>query len=467
MSCCDRSRSSSGLLVGDDRDDRVGRRSRPARPRAYLRSRRCARSPSSDRSTGSGRSGSAGSSSPSGFSLLLLGLFGGSGISFVGLGALLMLVGVFVVSPLFARRLARVIGAPLTKVRGIVGSLSRENAARNPRRTATTGAAVMIAVSLVGFITIFAASANASIGSAIDQQLQDRLHRHAEGRGRRTGRGRLSPALAEKIAGAAGDRGGHADAPRNGRHLGESDVPRRGRPDADREAVRLRRHAGRSRTSASTRIAVSTRKADSKHLKVGDVVAGALRADRNRAAQRRVHLQEQHARRRLHHLACDVREELRRQFQLDQQIFAKLKPGVTAAQGRGGNRSARGAVPERGAEGQRAVQGRSEEAGQPGPDARLRVAVPGRDHRVHRDRQHDDAVDLRADPGDRALACGWQQPAPSAIHGALGGGDHRACSARCWASGCRCSSVGQWSIPCTIRASRSSPPRPARSSSSS
>ena len=87
---------------------------------------------------------------------LFLGLFGNSGIQFVGLGALLMLVGVFVVSPLFARQLARLIGVPLTKLRGIVGSLSRENAARNPRRTATTGAAVMIAVSLVGFITIFA-----------------------------------------------------------------------------------------------------------------------------------------------------------------------------------------------------------------------------------------------------------------------------------------------------------------------
>ncbi|HEY5173820.1 MAG TPA: ABC transporter permease, partial [Acidimicrobiia bacterium] len=77
--------------------------------------------------------------------MMFQGLFGDSGILFVGLGALLMLVGVFVLSPLFARRIARIIGGPLTKLRGIVGSLSRENAARNPRRTATTGAAVMIA----------------------------------------------------------------------------------------------------------------------------------------------------------------------------------------------------------------------------------------------------------------------------------------------------------------------------------
>ena len=79
----------------------------------------------------------------------------------------------FVLSPLFARGAgARPSASPLTKIKGITGSLPRENAARNPRRTATTGAAVMIAVSLVGFITIFAASANASIGAAIDQQLK-------------------------------------------------------------------------------------------------------------------------------------------------------------------------------------------------------------------------------------------------------------------------------------------------------
>jgi putative ABC transport system permease protein len=103
---------------------------------------------------------------------LLAGLFADSGIVFVAIGALLILLGVFVLSPLFARGLALAIGAPLRRFKGVTGNLARENAARNPRRTATTGAAVMIAVSLVGFITIFAASANASISDAIDNQLK-------------------------------------------------------------------------------------------------------------------------------------------------------------------------------------------------------------------------------------------------------------------------------------------------------
>ena len=115
--------------------------------------------------------------------------------------------------------------------------------------------------------------------------------------------------------------------------------------------------------------------------------------------------------------------------------------------------------PERRAQGQRAVQGRPEEAGQPGARARLRAAVPGGDHRVHRHRQHDDAVDLRAHEGDRLAARRRRQPPAGALDGALGGGDHRvvrnAPRHRAW----RCSSVGPWSTRCTTRASRSSRPR--------
>ena len=61
--------------------------------------------------------------------------------------------------PAVRARLARAIGAPLRAIKGITGTLARENAARNPKRTATTAAALMIGVALVGFITIFAASA--------------------------------------------------------------------------------------------------------------------------------------------------------------------------------------------------------------------------------------------------------------------------------------------------------------------
>jgi putative ABC transport system permease protein len=109
-----------------------------------------------------------------GIAMLMFGLFGspGNGIAYVGLGALAVFVGVFVLGPLFARPLSRALGAPLLRLKGMTGNLARENASRNPRRTSATAAALMIGVALVGFITIFAASATKSVSAAVDEQMR-------------------------------------------------------------------------------------------------------------------------------------------------------------------------------------------------------------------------------------------------------------------------------------------------------
>ena len=49
------------------------------------------------------------------------------------------------------------------------GTSARQNAMRNPKRTASTAAALMIGVALVGFITTFAASTKASINGSVDK----------------------------------------------------------------------------------------------------------------------------------------------------------------------------------------------------------------------------------------------------------------------------------------------------------
>jgi len=109
-----------------------------------------------------------------GVALLLSGLFGGGGSAAtkVGGGALVVFFGVNVLGPVIARPAARWIGSPLPRLRGISGRLARENAMRNPKRTASTAAALMIGVGLVGFVTIFAASAKASIGHVIDNSMK-------------------------------------------------------------------------------------------------------------------------------------------------------------------------------------------------------------------------------------------------------------------------------------------------------
>jgi putative ABC transport system permease protein len=132
-----------------------------------------------------------------GAALLLGGLFGTAPNkpAAVGLGATVVFFGVAVLGPVFARPVGRLIGAPLPRLRGIAGTLARENAIRNPKRTASTAAALMIGVGLVGFITIFAASAKTSINESIDKAF---LGDYVVDSGT-FGFGGLSPKLAEQL----------------------------------------------------------------------------------------------------------------------------------------------------------------------------------------------------------------------------------------------------------------------------
>ncbi len=109
-----------------------------------------------------------------GLASLLNGLFGGGGnaLANVAIGAVIIFIGVAILGPLVARPAARLIGAPLPSLRGVAGRLARDNAMRNPKRTASTASALMIGVGLVAFVTIFAASAQASIDHVIDSEMK-------------------------------------------------------------------------------------------------------------------------------------------------------------------------------------------------------------------------------------------------------------------------------------------------------
>ena len=88
-------------------------------------------------------------------------------LALVGLGALATFVGVAVLSPVLARPFAKLFGLPL-RARGLTGELATRNAMRNPKRTARTAASLMIGVALVGFITVFAASAKTSLAGSLE-----------------------------------------------------------------------------------------------------------------------------------------------------------------------------------------------------------------------------------------------------------------------------------------------------------
>ncbi|MEU9134305.1 FtsX-like permease family protein [Kitasatospora sp. NPDC048540] len=84
----------------------------------------------------------------------------------VGLGAAALLIGVFVLTPLLSRPLIALFSPVLQKLYGTPGKLARENALRNPRRTAATASALTIGVTLITALTVVGASVNHAVDKA-------------------------------------------------------------------------------------------------------------------------------------------------------------------------------------------------------------------------------------------------------------------------------------------------------------
>jgi putative ABC transport system permease protein len=109
-----------------------------------------------------------------GLVLLPLGLFATDDIDralqLLGLGLVLLFIGLAMVGDRFAGPIASALGWPIERLRGVTGRLARENAQRQPGRTATTAAALMIGVALVVFVGVFASSIRASLSDTLDRQ---------------------------------------------------------------------------------------------------------------------------------------------------------------------------------------------------------------------------------------------------------------------------------------------------------
>lgn len=73
-------------------------------------------------------------------------------------GVLAAFIGVITGGPLLAGIIARFAGAPLEAIGGAVGRLASTNAARNPRRSASTALALTLGVALIAFFTVLASS---------------------------------------------------------------------------------------------------------------------------------------------------------------------------------------------------------------------------------------------------------------------------------------------------------------------
>jgi putative ABC transport system permease protein len=108
-----------------------------------------------------------------GLGMVLAGLFGdaspGTAAGLMGAGAVVVVLGVSLFSPRLVPPLAAVAGWPLERLRHLIGRLARENAQRNPSRTAVTAAALMIGLALVAFVTVFAAGLKSTVAQVVDE----------------------------------------------------------------------------------------------------------------------------------------------------------------------------------------------------------------------------------------------------------------------------------------------------------
>ena len=129
-----------------------------------------------------------------GVAALAVGL-GGGAAGVVGLGALIVFLGVGILGPVIARPVSRLLGAPLPRLRGVTGAMARENASRNPKRTSATASALMVGLGLVVFITVFSASARASIADSVDTAARAEWIVHTT-----FGQGGLSPEAGQAVA---------------------------------------------------------------------------------------------------------------------------------------------------------------------------------------------------------------------------------------------------------------------------
>jgi len=134
-----------------------------------------------------------------GVTLFLVGLFlrpGGTRglISFAGIGALVLFLGIASLSSTVATPITRVIGWPIAKMFKVPGALARDNVARAPRRTSSSASALMIGVALVSSTAVFASSLRSSLVDTLESAISaDYIVTDAGFQG-------LSPAVSETLA---------------------------------------------------------------------------------------------------------------------------------------------------------------------------------------------------------------------------------------------------------------------------
>ena len=100
------------------------------------------------------------------------GVSGAAVALLLGGGVLGLFVGIALLAPRLVKPLARVVGWPARRVGGVAGELAGANAVRNPGRTASTAAALMIGLTLVTVVAVLGAGFSATTRQAVSDQVR-------------------------------------------------------------------------------------------------------------------------------------------------------------------------------------------------------------------------------------------------------------------------------------------------------
>lgn len=198
---------------------------------------------------------------------------GSGGMALAGLGALVTVAGMVLVGPALARAGTAVAGPLVGALRGVTGRLARQNAARNPRRTAATAAALMIGVTVVSLFTVFGASLQASATHAVDRSLRADLVVDTPGYGGQSGNAGLSPDVVQRIASTPGVASATPLTNSRARIAGDAHQVTVVDPAGIGRAVELGVTDGSVSRLGNQDLAVSRSAADSHHWRVGSDVA--------------------------------------------------------------------------------------------------------------------------------------------------------------------------------------------------
>ena len=89
----------------------------------------------------------------------------------LGIGILGLFVGVAFAAPHMVKPLTRLVGLPARRSGGVAGELANANSVRNPSRTASTAAALMIGLTLVTVVAVLGAGMRNTVESAVTDQV--------------------------------------------------------------------------------------------------------------------------------------------------------------------------------------------------------------------------------------------------------------------------------------------------------